>query len=95
LASDNDWRLAGDRTWLIRATLVLKSYRRRSETWEHDHCEYCWAVFSDPTFPHDDSNLHQGYSMMARDRFADDQIWICRTCFEDFKDRFQWTVVEA
>lgn len=32
--------------------------------------------------------LHQGYATQ------DDYRWICESCFEDFKEMFEWTVID-
>jgi hypothetical protein len=49
-ASDDDWRLTGQEEYLLGAEFIRKPYRARSETWEHEHCEFCWAKFMDPEF---------------------------------------------
>ena len=28
---------------LVGAALVWQQYHRPSETWDHDHCAFCWA----------------------------------------------------
>lgn len=40
--------MAGQERYLQGAALIWKPYRARSETWEHDHCDFCWAKFMDP-----------------------------------------------
>ena len=45
----------------------------------HEHCDFCWekaTTDSECTF----------YCTM------DMGHWICKACFEDFKERFNWTV---
>jgi hypothetical protein len=44
----DDWRLRGQERYLRGAVLVWKRYRARSESWDHDHCSFCWATFMDP-----------------------------------------------
>ena len=56
---------------------------RRTRSGTHDHCFFCWAKFSVKDGP---ETLDEGYST------EDEYRWICSTCFEDFKDRFHWTV---
>lgn len=63
------------------AHLTRKPYAAPSAEWDHDHCEFCAAKFS--AAPED---LHAGYAT------ANDEHWICPTCFTDFVDVFQWTV---
>ena len=50
---------------------------------EHDHCEFCFAKFSN-----NENDLHQGYCSL------DKYHWICEMCYNDFKDYFQWKVVK-
>ena len=54
---DDDWRLRGQEDYLQGATLLLKAYRAWSVDWEHDHCEFCWAKFMDPTFSPEDARF--------------------------------------
>ena len=81
----NDWRLKGQEKYLKGVTLYLKQYYKHSETWDHDHCEFCWAKFSFERFP---DALDEGYAT------KDNYHWICKRCFGDFKDIFQWIVEE-
>ena len=79
----NDWRLQGQERNLSGRTLTRIPYSRWSATWDHDHCVFCSAAFSEY-----DGDLHEGYVT------ADDhRTWICDECFEDFKDMFRWQVV--
>lgn len=73
-----------------------------SETWEHDHCEFCWAKFVDPAFSEaharlvreDHEVLTEGYAALGTGpEGEDDYHWICDTCFNDFRERFAWRVV--
>jgi len=84
-AADDDWRLSGRGDLVAGAVLVRRRYRQyaKNPQWDHDHCLFCWAKFSlgDPP-----GALHEGYST------EDEYRWICSRCFEDFKDRFHWTV---
>ncbi len=59
---------------------------RYSESWDHDHCEFCWAKFAEEILIPD--SLHEGYAT------ADNYRWICEACFEDFKDQFGWRLIE-
>ena len=62
-------------------------YRRyaKNAAWTHDHCEFCFATFMVEDHP---DVLHEGYAT------EDNYRWICETCFDDFKDRFEWMVVD-
>jgi hypothetical protein len=83
-----DWRLTNQEKWLKDVTLVHRKYRlyHKNPTWDHGHCTFCrvtFALFDDP------SVLKEAYAT------EDDHHWICPQCFNDFKDRFQWKVIEA
>ena len=79
-----DWRLTDQEEYLLKKTLYLRKWRTPSAGWDHDHCEFCGETFSE--FP---DTLHEGYTT------ADGYDWICKQCFADFKERFQWTVGPA
>ncbi len=78
----NDWRLQGQEKYLHGITLFWKKYRRYSEAWDHDHCEFCGSKFAEQDAI--TGALHEGYAT------ADNYRWICTECFNDFKDRFAW-----
>lgn len=82
MAALNDWRLKGQERYLMKATLFYKNYVERTTTTDHDHCEFCFAKFSDNS----PDTLHVGYTT------TDDYRWICTPCFGDFKDMFQLRV---
>jgi len=98
----DDWRLdRGQARYLRGATVVRKPYHAWSETWEHDHCELCWAKFVDPTVSEahaqlvrdDPTVLTEGYAALGTGpNREDDCHWICTACFEDFRTRFGWRV---
>ncbi len=79
----DDWRLTNQQNYLRGVHLRWKEYSGRGGTWDHDHCEFCWAKFMDEDHP---DIQRAGYST------ADGYRWICKQCFEDFKDLFDWTV---
>ena len=86
MREDNDWRLQGQGAYLKGVSLCWKKYARYSESWEHDHCEFCWAKFMEADYP---DVLHEGYAT------EDNYRWVCEQCFEDFKDLFGWEVMRA
>ena len=79
-----DWRLTNQEEYLQGATLYFRNYTKMSEAWDHDHCAFCYSKFMVEDLP---DVLHKGYCT------EDQYHWICRNCFEDFKDKFQWEVV--
>jgi hypothetical protein len=101
MTDGDDWRLTGQESYLWRAIWVRKRYRAPSETWEHDHCEFCWAKFMDPDFSpaaralidgHPDV-LIEGYASTEGHPREADYHWVCERCFADFSQRFGWEVV--
>lgn len=85
---DDDWRLRGQENFLRGKTLHRSTYKQRSETWDHDHCAFCWAKFMERDYPGYPANLHVGYTT------EDEYHWICEQCFCDFRDRFEWHLRE-
>jgi len=85
MIKDNDWRLQGQEKYLKGVTLYLKKYYKYKGTCDHDHCEFCWAKFSIEGLP---DAIDEGYAT------KDNYHWICKSCFGDFKELFQWKVDE-
>lgn len=82
-ATDHDWRLQGQERYLAAAVLFRAKWTRPRQSWDHDHCAFCWAKFMEEDLP---DVLHDGYTT------ADQRHWICPQCFEDFRERFQWSL---
>jgi hypothetical protein len=82
-SAGDDWRLTNQDLYLAGATLYWKQWARPGEEWDHDHCAFCWAKFMEEDRP---GVLHEGYVT------ADGRHWICRGCFDDFRERFGWKV---
>ena len=85
MVSDSDWRLTGQERYLLGARLHLSRYRARSPLWDHDHCEFCLAKFSENS---DSTARQQGYTT------DDEDHWICSECFRDFQEQFQFVLCE-
>ncbi len=83
---NTDWRLQGQERYLQGVTLTWRRYQRYSASWDHDHCEFCGTTFAEQELLPE--ALHEGYTT------SDNYHWICRLCFDDFKDRFKWTVAD-
>jgi hypothetical protein len=85
MVSEEDWRLHGQEKYLTGLTLYKKRWVSDDPQWDHDHCEFCMVKFMDVDEP---DVLREGYAT------ADNYRWICNECFNDFRDRFGWTLVE-
>jgi hypothetical protein len=82
----DDWRLRNQLSYLKGAELQRQPYHPPREGWDHDHCEFCWAKFMERDGP---EILREGYVTIRQ------ETWVCVTCFEDFKDLFDWKVVDS
>ena len=63
----------------------VAEFKKFSDDWNHEHCEFCFAKFMEKG---NENTIQEGYCSL------DNQNWICPTCYEDFKERFKWTLVE-
>ena len=49
---EGDWRLSrGAHEDLAGVAMCRASYVAPRRDWDHDHCEFCWKNFVDPTYP--------------------------------------------
>lgn len=105
MAKEPDWRLQGQEKYLQGATLKRKRYRAQSPESEHEHCEFCWAKFMDPSFSPshaaavdaDPKILTEGYAVQGGKTIhgvKDDYWWVCPTCTRDFAAQFEWFVIQ-
>jgi hypothetical protein len=79
----DDWRLQGQERFLKGACLIRKQYVKYRPGWDHDHCEFCWRKLSE-----NPEDLNSGYAT------PDDYHWICEDCFRDFREKFEWKVID-
>ena len=82
-ADETDWRLQGQEKYLLGVRLTRRTWHQTQAGWDHDHCEFCSAEFSDERYP---NALHEGWTT------SDEYRWICERCFADFRERFGWKV---
>ncbi|GHU47243.1 hypothetical protein FACS1894120_5090 [Clostridia bacterium] len=85
MVSSDDWRLntgKGQSAYLSGKTLIKTAhYKKYSERWEHEHCEFCWETFTES---------YNGVMYHTLDK----KCWICEVCFNDFKEMFNWAVAD-
>jgi len=82
MVSKDDWRRMGQEQGLMGIELqFVERYVPYSEEWEHEHCEFCGTKISQY-----DGDLHEGYCSTDEKK----SHWICKTCFNDFKEEFKW-----
>ena len=77
-----DWRLNGQEKYLFGKRLVKVRFLKFVEI-DHAHCSFCWAKFGE-----NEEDLHVGYITVDREDV------ICEECYNDFKERFQWSLVK-
>ena len=76
---NNDWRLS-NQDYLLKKELIQIPFMPYKEGWEHDHCAFCSVKI--------DQTTTDAYCTV--DRYH----WICKDCFQDFKDLFGWNVID-
>jgi len=82
MSSDKDWRLTNQLSYMKGATLSWRTWEAPSETWDHDHCQFCGARFSESTA----ADVERAGYMTADEH----ERWVCKQCFEDFREMFEW-----
>jgi hypothetical protein len=80
---EKDWRNMGQMEYLKDKKLVFTKYKKHSDRWEHEHCEFCSKKIAE----FDDCE-HSAYCT------TDKKYWICTECFDDFNIIFDWKVIE-
>jgi hypothetical protein len=76
-----DWRLRQSHEDIRGSPFVRKNYVAYSDSWDHDHCEFCFSKFSASEL----DALRSGYAT------ADNYYWVCDECFKDFATMFGLT----
>ena len=69
--------------------LEWRAWSSEKPDWDHDHCEFCWVHFGDHIFSDDADTQLEGWGT------PDGDHWVCRTCFADFRDAFQFQALNA
>lgn len=80
----DDWRLTGQEAFLKGVKLLFKPYPQYSTDCDHDQYEFYSSMFSLRS-----GDLSEGYTTENQYR------WICTTCFQDFKESFEWKVING
>lgn len=75
----DDWRRQGQKRYLRGLTWSHRKYQMRSPKSDHEHCEFCFAKFSE-----NPADLQEGYTSQ------DNYRWVCEPCFRDFRDEMSW-----
>lgn len=80
----SDWRLRDQEEYLLSRKLIKAIYANQKS--DHSHCEFCWHKFMENCNGVSDCS-DNGYVT------CDGTYWICNKCFDDFKNKFKWSVV--
>ena len=64
--------------YLSQKELIKGKFTPYRESWEHEHCAFCWDKI--------DKDTPIAYT--TEDRYH----WICKDCFADFKEMFEWEI---
>ena len=88
MVDPTDWRLRGQGRYLKGVALARRKNAQYALNPDggHAHCEFCGAKFVVEDVA---DVLHEGYCT------ADQYRWICVGCFNDFRERFEWSVEGA
>ena len=100
----DDWRRMRQEDYLTGLAFTLTDYKVYSANWDHDHCEFCFKKFLDPSYadwmrdalakPSDD-HAGSGYANVAAGDTPSARYWVCRECFDDFRPEFGWELVAS
>jgi hypothetical protein len=83
---NQDWRLHGQEGYLAGARVRHTEYRAPSESWDHDHCEFCTRKLSEQA----------GDDVAAAGWHTEDGYrWICDACFADFREPLGFVVMQG
>lgn len=88
VVDDDDWRLQGQEAFLANRTLRWSKWSPPRADWDHDHCAFCWTEIGPEVTDH--CPLDSGW--VTED---DEYHWVCRDCFEDFRERFNWSTTNS
>ena len=73
---NGDWRLTNQMNYLFGKRLKKQAFHITRDEWDHEHCAFCSEKI--------DESTGEAYST------TDNYHWICKECFEDFKELFKW-----
>ena len=80
-----DWRLRGQEDYLHNKKFIFKKFISHKGCL-HSHCEFCWHKFMESSNGLKDCS-NEGYCT------EDEKYWVCRECFDDFREDFNWILI--
>lgn len=82
MADDTDWRWTRGAAKLRGQVLHRRDYHAPYPGWDHDHCFFCWAKFSESI----EGALSVGWTT------GDEYYWFYDSCCDDFKDFLEFAL---
>ena len=76
-----DWRILPWHGDIFTGLTLLHRRWTADAANDHDHCAFCWEKFAEY-----DGCQREGYCTEDR------MYWICRVCFNDFREHFGWRI---
>lgn len=96
-AASDDWRRTSPGL-PEGTTFRWRDYDAPKPGWDHDHCVFCWAKFIPRSeqgkewLKRDTHTIYfDGYATVEPSGSGCD--WVCRPCFDDFADEFNFAVI--
>lgn len=80
MSLENDWRLRGQEEYLQNQVFQYKRFAGLPGKSLHAYCEFCWHKFMENPVGLKDCSS-EGYCS------TDGNYWICKECFDDFKEK--------
>lgn len=86
MIEEDDWRLRGQEEYLQNKEFRFREFIPSGNGSLHTHCEFCWHKFME---------YAEGVEDCSQEGFcsSDDKYWVCEECFRDFKDKFNWKLI--
>lgn len=82
----SDWRLIGNFKD-ITGNKFKKTIFQSSVNNDHEHCEFCGVKITDMDI--EEEHLLVGYVTQSKN--SSQKKWVCEKCFNDFKEKFQFS----
>lgn len=86
MIEEDDWRLRGQEEYLQKKEFSFKKFIPAHNGSLHAHCEFCWHKFMENSEGVNDCS-QEGYCS------TDEKYWVCEECFQDFKEKFKWKLI--
>jgi hypothetical protein len=89
MAGKDDPRVTSQERFLQGAAFKWRAWPSDQPDSDHDHCAFCWVHFGDHVFTDDADTQLEGWAT------PDGHHWVCRACFADFREAFEFQTINA